>query len=266
MNSPFPQVTESPDKKIENNDNKELALKGRFVTSSAFLLFLHSQSLIKLNKLPLIGMTFEDTASKTITIILLMVLLYALYKYWVYERVSDLSTSMDIYSDKVKCKLLEWYFTRLYKNAHAYALSYGSLVGFKFFKRSYDINNPINVSRPPSGKRQYCSIYNVKKWAYNFHTETEMNHERIKFSDTHGLLWEIQVTSRVHSLHEVTKTISRYDVVNNFRYSFKNYLRITKLCNIVAYFTLPDFIERTAPYVFAWLSIISSVFMLLNCK
>lgn len=47
-------------------------------------------------------MTFEDTATKTITIILLMLLLYALYKYWVYKRVADLSTRMDVYSDKVK--------------------------------------------------------------------------------------------------------------------------------------------------------------------
>lgn len=105
--------------------------------------------------------------------------------------------------------------------AHAYALSYGSLVGFKFFKRSYDITNPSHFSTSTSDIREYWSIYNLKKWTYNSHTETEFNYDSMIFYDTKDLLWKIQVTSGVHFVHDVTKINTSHDIVMDFSYSFR---------------------------------------------
>lgn len=51
-------------KTLEMQDNKELAQKGRFVVGVSFLLALHSQEFVKLNKLPFIGGSIEHAEPK----------------------------------------------------------------------------------------------------------------------------------------------------------------------------------------------------------
>jgi len=263
MNSPFdplkPQKLEPSEQKRDTSANKELAIKGRFVTSIAFLLVLHSQGFIKLNKLPLIGMTFDETGHGTITTILLSVLLYALYKYWVYKRVAELNSSIDIYSAKVKKKLLAWYFTKLFKSAFNYARANNGLGGFKFLSKDYRLMSPCYAQRKRGG---HYSFYNLVIWRYSNHLEKEVDENlRLFYPNSDEEEWFIDITTAIYFKHESNGGSSESTMTSTFGYSYKTYKRVTWFCNTIAYFTLPDFIERTAPYVFAWAAILATIFL-----
>jgi hypothetical protein len=82
-------MTETP---VKASDNKELALKGRFVVIVSFLTAIHTLGYIKLDKLPFIGGSVNASNPNDLTVILLIVLAYALYKYWVYKRIAELDS------------------------------------------------------------------------------------------------------------------------------------------------------------------------------
>jgi hypothetical protein len=263
MNPPFDisksQKLKPSEQKRDISDNKELAIKGRFVTSIAFLLVLHSQGFIKLNKLPLIGMTFDETQHGTITTILLSVLLYALYKYWVYKRVAELNSSIDIYSAKVKNNLLAWYFTKLFKSAFNYARANNDLAEFKFLGKDYSLMSPCYSKHK---KDEYYSFYNLVIWKYSNHLEKDIDESlHLFYPSTNKDEWFIDITTAFYFEHESNDGSLQSTMNNTFCYSFKTYKRVTWFCNTIAYFTLPDFIERTAPYVFAWAAILATIFL-----
>jgi len=237
--------------------NKDLAMKGRFLSSTAFLLFLHCCNYIELNKLPFIGVTVKDTPHETITVILLTLVFYALYKYWVYKRASELTTNLETYSKRIQNRLLIRRYTKLFSKAHQYALSNGSLVGFQHDGKLLDLASPVDGY--PRSRGASWSIYNLKIWSYSSHEES-IDPSRVNLFSDNDIVWKIKVHTGVYLLSERDASSSQSSRAYEFLYSFKEYKRVKKLCDLLAYFSLPDFIEKTAPYAIGWTAILTAFY------
>lgn len=256
-----PQNVKEYEKNV--NSNKELAIKGRFLTASAFVLFLQCNSYIQLKKLPFVGATLEDTDTTSITWILLVVVIYAMYKYWVYKRDATLNTNMHIYSDRLRHRLLSWRFSVYFKKALPHILAHKRLYNLTFLGCSQRIKSPahiVNKEGGITGSKGDWSTYDLKKWAYDSHLETSI--PEISYScDIKTSLPDEGCGIMVKSNFELHRRDNEhYEVATMdtyFQLPIKTYKRIKRLCDLAAYLSLPDFVEQMAPYLVGFIAIIS---------
>jgi hypothetical protein len=250
-------------KQYHTTTNKELAAKGRFLISSSVLLFLQCNEYIKLKKLPIIGATIEDTATKTITYLLLFTVFYSMYKYCVYKRDSELTTNMHTYSEKLRNRVFAWCFSGYLKRVVPHILSYKFIGDFSFCGCHQANRSPAYIinKHPDNCSGIYdWSNYELKKWEYKKHKETHIqdiddrSDELLTLPDSWCI---INVSSSIEFKRHQSDIYGNIDINTDFRIHPKTYKRIKKSCDLIAYLTLPDFIERAAPYFAGFISIIA---------
>lgn len=244
---------EPKEQDLSKKDNKELALKGRFVVGASFLLFLNSQGLVKLNKLPFLGSSIESTDTQNITCVLIAVVFYAIYKYWVYKRIAELHTSTDILSKKLLDDYLKKKYEKIYRKAHLYLLSHGNMSGFEHeISPPNEDYNSIKLQK----NEPYVSPYNINYWGVSY-VSYKIPDGNLKLYNYDNQEWALQVATtfsyNVKGFVKGTQT----GKIDYFTYQLRDYVKLKQKFDLLAHILLPDFIERTVPFLFAFIALIT---------
>jgi hypothetical protein len=234
---------------VRKYDNKELALKGRFLMIVSFLTGIHSLGYLKLDKLPFIGGSVKDATPNNVTIILLVVLFYSLYRYWVYKRIAELYSSVDVLSKKIRDKVLLKRYKRVFVKAYAYLLSNGDLTGF-----DYELTSPdqyYNNSLHPD-ERGYISPYDISYWRASYIRLEEPKPETYNFYPTTNRVVQLRVDAGFGYIIKSGSNAGCTSQTSNtytFDIPFSEYLQLRRKSDLKAAILLPDFLEKLAPYI-----------------
>jgi len=234
---------------VKKYDNKELALKGRFLMIVSFLTSIHSLGYLKLEKLPFIGGSVKDATPNNITIILLVVLFYSLYRYWVYKRIAELDSSVYALSKKIRDKVLLKRYKKVFVRAYAYLLSNGDLTGF-----DYELTSPdqdYNDTRHPN-ESGYISPYDINYWRASSIILEEPKLETYDLYPTNNRVVQLRVNAGfgyiINSGRNAGCT-SQTSGTYIFDIPFSEYLQLRRKSDMLAAILLPDFLEKFAPYI-----------------
>jgi hypothetical protein len=230
-------------------DNKDLALKGRFLMIVSFLTGVHSLGYLKLDKLPFIGGSIKDATPNSITILLLVVLFYSLYKYWVYKRIAELDSSVSLLSKEIRDKVLLKRYKKVFVKAYAYLLANGDLTGFDYKLTSPD--QDFNDSLHPD-ERGYISPYEINYWRASYITLEEPKLESYNLSPIMSRVVQLRVCA---GFGYIIKSGSNAGCTSQtsgtyiFDIPFREYLQLKRRSDLLASILLPDFLEKLAPYI-----------------
>ncbi len=226
-------------------DNKELAIKGRFVMVVSFLTIVHSLGYIKLDKLPFIGGSVKDATPNNITAILISVLFYALYRYWVYKRIAELDSSAYKLSKEIRDSILLKRYKKIFERAYAYLLENGNLVDFEY--KIITPDQSYNDTNHPD-ERGYISPYNIAYWKVSTITLKDPDPKTLYLSPSGNRAVRVTVGAGYgYILKDGSSSQTSGHYV--FDIPFTEYLQLKKKSDFLAHIYLPDFLEKVAPYI-----------------
>ncbi|EIW7480874.1 hypothetical protein MGR48_002389 [Vibrio parahaemolyticus] len=238
----------SPDNSKSYKDNLSTTTIGRNLTIASVVLFLQLEGYLALNKLPFVGVGVTGTKAEVAFIIFLIVC-YFLYKFTVYRKSEEpfsRSNELTLYYLK---KYFEWLGKRTAKKATAAIWAGCSKVG------RVDITPVLEQTKKLDWTRY--DLADVTCTSVSFPKLSDLN-ERLKYEEKKDTM-EVLVIFIIHYGYSRRDSFHTVSSSTQFSYAltYSEYVKIHRVASIISYLRLPDFLEKTFPYLFGVSSILN---------
>ncbi|EGR1875649.1 hypothetical protein DBT82_RS09425 [Vibrio parahaemolyticus] len=238
----------SPDNSKSYKDNLSTTTVGRNLTIASVVLFLQLEGYLALNKLPFIGVGITGTKAE-VAFIIFVIVCYFMYKFTVYRKSEEsFSRSNELTLYYVK-KYFEWIGTKTAQKAKAAIWAGYNNVG------RVDVRPVLEQTNNPDWTRY--DLATVSCTSVSFPKLSDV-HERLRYGEKKDEM-EITVFFIISYGYSKRDAYHMSSSSTQFTYAltYSEYIRIHRVASIISYFRLPDFLEKTFPYLLGVSSILN---------
>ncbi|MFW1582818.1 hypothetical protein ACEWBR_03545 [Vibrio parahaemolyticus] len=226
-------------------DNSLTANVGRNLVIASLILFLQTEGLLKLDKLPFIGASIQGDRN-TISVLIFFTCIYFCYKFYVYRKSEERFSRVKELADTLR----ESYFNRigrfLQNNAKSHIFANRDSIG------RVDLTPLLDLAEEHEWTRYDLAYVKFKRCRLDKISDLDAQLQyRSAKEITINVTFEMSVVYQARdALRSSTK--SSYLI---YTLTYKELSRIIRVMHIISSLQLPDFLEAGFPYLIFILSI-----------
>ncbi|EKO3868418.1 hypothetical protein P0E20_002379 [Vibrio harveyi] len=239
-------MSENNEKTRSYKDNSMTATVGRNLVIASLVLFLQTEGLLKLDKLPFIGASIQGDRD-TISSLLLLISVYFCYKFYVYRKSEDNFSRVTELTETLR----QSYFNRIGKNIQNKARS--AIFANKDSIGRVDLTPLLDLAKRNEWTRYELAYVKFKHC--NFSAISDLD-AQLQYRDaeeiTTNVTFEMSVVYQSKDGFKSSTTSSYLQ----YGMTYKELLRVIRIMRVISSLQLPDFLEANFPYLIFALSIV----------